>query len=135
MARILVIDDDDLVRRFIQKALTRAGHEVLPASNGDEGLTLFREGGETGVDLVITDIFMPERDGVEVLIEILKLHAATPILVISGGSPGIPKDFLQVADALGAHATLPKPFTPAELLAAVDRLLSGPPALSPLALG
>jgi len=119
-ARILVIDDDPLMRSFMDKCLTRAGHEVTVARNGAEGMHVFDI---EPFDLIVTDLFMPDRDGLEVLREIHRKTRAVPILVISGGSPDMPKDLLEFAAALGADTTLSKPFSPEELVLSVQALL------------
>ncbi len=122
--RVLVIDDDPQMRSFMEKCLTRAGYEVTLARDGAEGLYIFDI---EPFDLIITDLFMPDRDGLEVLRDIHRKAHAVPILVISGGSPDMPQDFLQFASALGADTTLSKPFGPDELLDAVSKLLQDDP--------
>ena len=82
MARILLIDDDDSVRRALRLTLTEFGHTVIEARDGQEGLKLFPQ---ANADLVITDIVMPEKDGIEVLIELRKKQPPVNIIAISGG--------------------------------------------------
>lgn len=110
---ILLIDDDDLVRDMLRTTLVEAGHEVIGAKNGDEGLTVL-EG--QPVQLVITDILMPEKEGVETIIEIRKKQPNLAIVAISGG--GRSKNFspLKIARRAGANFVLPKPFEPDDLL-------------------
>ena len=122
MARILLIDDDDAVRTVMRLTLARFGHTVTEARNGREGLTRFREG---GADLLITDIVMPEADGLEVLMELAKHRPAVRIIAISGGGRQDASDHLHVAKLLGAAKVLAKPFSPEALLAAVNEALSG----------
>ena len=121
MAHVLVIDDDADVRTIIRRAVQLDGHLVTEAGDGAEGLRLFVE---RPVDLVITDILMPEREGIETIIELRRRRPELPILAISGGSQITDRDGLLVsADLLGATRVLPKPFTLAELRAVVHGLL------------
>jgi DNA-binding response OmpR family regulator len=120
MARLLVMDDDETLRGALRVALEAAGYEVAEAADGAAGLRLYRE---QGADLVLVDIFMPERDGLEV---IRALRAETPhpkIVAISGGGRTGQTDMLRAAAVLGAARTLRKPFTPRELLAVIRELL------------
>ena len=122
MARILLIDDDDAVRTVMRLTLELVGHTVTEARNGREGLERFRKG---GADLLITDIVMPEADGLEVLMEVAKHRPAVRIIAISGGGRLKACDHLHVATMLGAANVLEKPFSPEALLAAVDAVLPG----------
>ncbi|MCC7048081.1 MAG: response regulator [Alphaproteobacteria bacterium] len=121
--RALVIDDSELVRDFVARCLQRAGHEAMTASNGREGLARFDAG---QFDVVVSDIFMPECDGLEVMKELRRRAPGTAIVLMSGGTPSIDHDYLAIAERLGASATLQKPFLPAELLRAVDRAMDRP---------
>lgn len=123
MATILVIDDDDMVRAMLVRVLSRAGHVAVGAQDGVEGVALFRR---QPADLVITDIFMPNREGLATIMELRRECPALPIVAISGGGSHASLDVLPVASALGARATLRKPFTPAEVLAAVETALTPP---------
>src|SRR5437867_9393413 len=119
-ARILVMEDDDVLRGALRVALEAAGYEVMEAADGHAGLRLYRE---QGADLVLVDIFMPERDGLEV---IRALRAQTPqalIIAMSGGGRVVKVDLLQAAARFGASRTLAKPFEPRALLTAVHGLL------------
>ncbi|HEX6361509.1 MAG TPA: response regulator [Albitalea sp.] len=122
MARILVIDDDAAVRDTIARVLRRAGHEVDMAENGVEGIRAYRRGGHT---LVITDLYMPEKEGIETIMELRAERPDLPILAVSGGLHGDITGPLIDAELIGANATLAKPFTNEELQAAVERLLAG----------
>lgn len=122
MARILLIEDNDLIRILLRDSLTPAGHAVIEARNGQEGLDLFRQ---AGADLVLTDIVMPEKEGLAVLIEIRKSHPAVNIIAMSGGGLGSGGDYLAAAKLLGAAKVLLKPFPIEGLLAAIDELLPG----------
>jgi CheY-like chemotaxis protein len=125
MAHVLVIDDDADVRTIIRRAVQSEGHIVTEAGDGAEGLRLFKE---RPVDLVITDILMPEREGIETIIELRRQRPELPILAISGGSPITERDgLLMSADLLGATRVLPKPFTLAELRAIIHGLLGTAP--------
>jgi DNA-binding response OmpR family regulator len=122
MARILLIDDDDLVRRALSQTMAREGHTVIEATNGKEGLELFRS---ARADLVITDIVMPGKEGTEVLIELRKKNPPVKVIAISGGGRQSPADYLKVARHLGAAKVLAKPFSGDELLSAISELLPG----------
>ncbi len=121
MARILLIDDDGGVRRTVRRLLERAGHAVLEAGDGEEGLRLHRE---WRPDLIIADIFMAEVDGLELILQLRREEAAVPVVIMSGGDRSGTLDLREEAALLGAAHTLPKPFAPAELISIVTRLLS-----------
>ena len=128
MANILVIDDDDAVRRSIRRALELDGHNIVEAADGWQGLLRF---GERPVDLVVTDILMPNREGIETIIELRRRSETLPIVAVSGGSLTTDRDgVLLSADLLGASRVLAKPFAVDELRAMVSGLLgdasSGP---------
>lgn len=123
MAQLLLIDDDALVRSTLRQILERAGHTVLEASNGGEGLTRLAE---QAIDLMITDIIMPEKEGVETIVEARKRHPTLPIIAISGGGRTKNMDFLEVARQVGATETLAKPFRPQILVELVAKLLTKP---------
>jgi CheY-like chemotaxis protein len=126
MPRILLIDDDDAVRTMLRLTLVEFGHEVIEARNGLEGLALFPT---SGADLVITDIIMPGKEGVEVIIELRRLHPRLKIMAISGGGRVGPTDYLRIASYLGAAKVLAKPFSNEELLVALNELLPPPAAV------
>ena len=119
MGRILVMEDDDTIRLALRKALSQAGHEVLEASNGAEGARIYRQSPHP--DLIITDILMPDQDGVEALLDLRTTLPQVKIIVISGNA----QEFLPIAEDLGAHRTFAKPFKSQEVIAAVADLLSG----------
>jgi DNA-binding response OmpR family regulator len=118
MARILLIEDNDPVRDLLRENLELEGHTVIEARNGQEGLDLFRQ---AGVDLVITDILMPEKEGLAVLMELRNAHPPVNVIAISGGG----RDYLGTGGLLGAAKVLLKPFPIAVLLAAINELLPG----------
>ncbi len=120
MALILLVDDDDLVRLTLETALTRAGHEVVSAVNGVAALEKLQD---VEVDVVVTDLIMPEKEGIETILEIRRSKAKLPIIAISGGGRGEAGDYLKLAGHLGADRVLNKPFAPAALLAAVEECL------------
>jgi len=122
-SRILLIDDDASLRGAIRQALERAGHEVVEATDGAAGVRLYRE---RGADVVILDIFMPERDGLEFILDLRAEGRQAKIIAISGGGQTGQIDILKAAAAFGAARTLSKPVALAQLLAAVhDVLLEG----------
>ncbi len=112
MARILIIDDEDLVRLTVGQTLKKMGHEIEEADNGEIGEQMFREG---TYDLVFYDIIMPRKEGIQTIIEMRKANRSIPIIAMSGGGRTRNTDFLEMAETLGATATLPKPFGRAEL--------------------
>jgi DNA-binding response OmpR family regulator len=120
VVRILIIDDEDQPRRMLQQVLARAGYEVIEARNGNEGLQYFRD---RPTDLIITDILMPEKEGLETIIDIRREFPAVKIIAISGGGRTGNLNFLEVAKRLGAQHTLQKPFELQEMLGAVRDLL------------
>ena len=121
MAKILVIDDEPQMRDMLQQLLELDGHTVTLAANGDEGLASFAR---MRPNLVITDIIMPGKDGIETLVEIRRQDATTPVIAISGGRRSLSASFnLDSSELVGANAMLPKPFTRAQLQAAVKKCL------------
>lgn len=125
MPRILVVDDNAEFRRGLGKALRLHGYDVTEAGDGREAMALLRK---NPPDLVITDINMPEMDGIEVLNELRATKTAVPVIAISGGGR-VPKSLLLGnASVLGAVETIEKPFELATLLRTVERLLAGGPS-------
>jgi DNA-binding NtrC family response regulator len=124
MARILIIDDNPVIRSMLRMMLEDGGHEVDEAGNGNAGLAQFCA---KASEVVITDLFMPEKQGMETIEELLKAAPGVKVIAISGGSGdlGDPHDYLNLARRMGAHATLRKPFQMDELLALIHRLLEG----------
>ena len=120
MTRVLVIDDDDSLRQIVSETLEAEGYEVLQASNGRIGIDLFRA---APADLVITDIIMPVHEGVGTIIELRKEYPDLKIIAMSGGALAGAVDYLELAEKLGASATLTKPFRQERLLAAVRKAL------------
>jgi DNA-binding response OmpR family regulator len=122
MARILLIEENDGLRTILAEHLALAGHTVIEAADGREGLDRFRQ---VGADLVVTDIVMPETEGFEVLRVLRNEQPPVTVIAVSGGGLGSGKDYLAVAQALGATKVLLKPFSPAVLIAAIHELLPG----------
>lgn len=119
MARLLLIDDDEALRGVLAKSLHYAGHEVLQAGDGQQGLDLVEA---TSVDLVITDLIMPVQEGVETIVRLKRTHSHVPIIAISGGSSNAPL-YLEIANKIGAHRILEKPFTPEDLIGLIETVL------------
>jgi len=120
MARILVIDDDQAICEDVARFLERAGHQVATALNGKQALRLFEV---EPADLVITDIYMPEMDGLDFILALRKLRSGIPVVAISGGGLLPPKWLLDDADDIGAFASIEKPFDLDVLLRVVERAL------------
>ncbi|ABC23555.1 response regulator [Rhodospirillum rubrum] len=121
MAEILIIEDMSGVRHALSGMLKRAGHSVVVAETGDQGLEHLRR---RRFDLVITDMLMPGMDGTEVLFQLGAMPNHPPVIAISGGGAGISAETALKAAKLKADAFLQKPFEKAELLAAVDKVLA-----------
>jgi DNA-binding response OmpR family regulator len=125
-ARILVIDTDDQILLEMEQHLSAQGYTVATAAGGDEGLRRFRE---FVPELVITEILMPDTDGIECLLQIKRISPKTKVLAVSAGEGRLAsKFFLDIARKLGADDALKKPFTREQLLDAVHSVLSAPSA-------
>ena len=122
MPRILLVDDDDVLRDALHKTLVRAGYEVEDASGGTEALKAFRRQPH---DLVITDIVMVDGEGLDTIRALRNLDAHIKIIAMSGGGFGKSADYLHMADKFGATAVLAKPFSGTDVLAFVTAVLSG----------
>jgi CheY-like chemotaxis protein len=116
---VCVIDDDDLVRRTISDVLKGAGFETVEAEDGNAGLDLI-ESSKAGVAVI--DIVMPVREGHDVIVDATRRFPTLKVLAVSGGGSAGPKDYLELAQQLGAHDVLAKPFRNAELIEKVRRL-------------
>lgn len=114
MATILIIDDEEIIRVLLRSALQAAGYEVTEATNGREGLELYRD---RPADLVITDILMPELNGLDMLLELTREFLDAKVIAISGA--GEERTVLDVAKLFGARQTFQKPFSMPQLLSAV----------------
>lgn len=122
MPHILVIDDDDLVRRLVNHALTREGYEVMEAVNGRKGLAAYKA---APAELVITDLIMPDMEGLEAIQEFRRRSPDLKIIAMSGGGAGWSVDYLKMAEKFGASRILNKPFALEELCALVAELWGG----------
>jgi DNA-binding response OmpR family regulator len=121
---ILLVDDDALLRDALHKTLVRAGHDVEDASDGEAALAAYRRRPH---DLVITDIVMPNKEGLDTIRVLRQLDPGVKIIAMSGGGLGKADDYLALAQKLGAARVLAKPFTGADIVAAVAEVLAGPP--------
>lgn len=123
MPRILVIDDEELLRATIVTTLTRAGFSVEEASDGQAGIAMFHK---SHPDVIVTDIFMPNRDGIEIIMELKHLSPRTKIIVMTGGGCLRMMEIGFAAKVLGADHVLDKPFESESLLAAINAVLGSP---------
>jgi DNA-binding response OmpR family regulator len=120
-ANVLVVEDDAELLQVMTRALEAAGHNVLAAGAGEEGLKVFRA---EPPDLVICDIVMPDRDGIELIPEMKSLHPGVKLLAISGRQMIGTLDVLSLARRIGADATLAKPFSTEALVTIAEALLA-----------
>jgi DNA-binding NtrC family response regulator len=116
MGRVLVIDDEPQIRALLRRGLEPEGHEVVEAGDGVVGLRIYQE---QRCDLVITDILMPDQEGIGCIMELHRLDPHVRIIAISGASGALPMDVLGVARHLGARRTFSKPFDVMQVVAAV----------------
>jgi len=122
MESILIIDDEPQIRSMIRLILERAGYEVSEATDGAEGIRRFRE---KPSDLIITDLIMPNKDGIGMIIELKKDFPGVKVIAMSGGGLNRPEGYLRGAKKLGASFTLSKPINRQDLLRAVKDTLKG----------
>jgi len=120
MARVLVVDDEETIRGALARALQRVGHEALEAENGLDALQLMKT---EPVDLVVTDLVMPELDGLELIKELARERPGIKVIAISGGGVWDKQSLLATAGMLGALVSLEKPFELADFLAMVEEVL------------
>jgi len=120
MSKILVLEDDADMRELLREALEAAGHEVADAADGDAGLKLFKR---SPADLVIADIFMPEKDGLDVIRELNAKFPEVKIIAISGGGRLGAETYLLAASRMGADRVMGKPFEMHEIVDAVREVL------------
>jgi two-component system response regulator CpxR len=120
MANILIIDDDKVILCFLKESLMREGFNVLTAIDGKKGMNLFND---NQVDLVITDIVMPEKDGFETILELKRICPDIKIIAMSGGGHGHSEYYLDTSKGLGVQYTFEKPVNPDDLFEAVYELL------------
>ena len=122
MQKILIIDDEPHILLMLKKMLERVGYEIEIATSGVEGIKLFKE---SGSDLVITDIIMPEKEGLETIREMRRIKSDLKIIAMSGGGKVSADNYLQIARIFGAAKSIAKPFTQKEMVSAVQSLLEG----------
>lgn len=121
MADILIIDDDAQLNAMLKQLLERQGYCVITAPDGSKGLELFHS---EGARLIITDLIMPVKEGIETIAELTKTHPDVKIIAMSGGGRLKPDSYLNLAETFGAMRTFTKPINREELLTAVAELLA-----------
>lgn len=119
MATILIIDDEESIRHLLREVLEKAGHKVLEAANGREGLTVYQQ---HPADLVIMDLLMPDTDGLETTLQLTREYVDAKVIAITGAQGD--RNFLDVANLFGARRTFQKPFDLIKLLQAVEEELA-----------
>ena len=124
MARILIIDDEPQIRSMLTLMLERDGYEVVEAPDGVEGIKAYRQ---HPADLIITDLIMPNKDGIGMIIDLKKEFPDVKIIAMSGGGLNKPDGYLKGAKKLGAYCTLTKPIDREEMLNAVRDILKDSP--------
>ena len=118
---VLLIEDDDFVKNMLKQTFERAGYDVATASNGRIGIQLYQT---NPFDVVITDLIMPDMEGIETITHLRKINPGVKVIAISGGGRNRPDDYLQLAAKLGALKTFVKPVDRNALLEAVKDLVS-----------
>lgn len=122
MAKILLVEDDNLVRDMLTQILQRASHEVICASNGEEATECLKT---VSPDIMVTDIIMPKKSGITLISEVRNRHPNLEIIAISGGGRLDPTGYLDLSESLGASVSFEKPIDNTALLMAIDLLLHG----------
>ena len=122
MAKILLVEDDDLVRDMLTQILQRASHEVICATNGEEATECLKT---NKPDIMVTDIIMPKKSGITLISEVRNRHPNMEIIAISGGGRLDPTGYLDLSESLGASVSFEKPIDNNALLMAIDLLLHG----------
>ena len=123
MTHVMVIDDDEQIRELLRETLERDGYEVVTAANGDEGIRLHRS---KSADVIITDILMPVREGISTIHELRNEFPDVKIIAITGGGHSGPlSHYLSMANQIGAHRVIAKPFVRRQILDAVSELVNG----------
>jgi DNA-binding response OmpR family regulator len=120
MPGILIVEDDRELREMLKVSLTRHKYSILEAENGKDAIAHFRP---AVTDLVVTDLIMPEEDGLKVIMKLRELKPGLKIIAISGGGKAGPGSYLNMAKALGADAIFSKPFSINELISRIESLL------------
>jgi CheY-like chemotaxis protein len=119
-ARILIIDDELVIRDLLVDILEREGYETVAATDGNEGIRIYRE---NPADLIITDLIMPKKEGIETIMELHRDFHNVKVIAMSGGGVNDSELYLQIAKTIGAVKTLAKPLNRKELLEAVKELI------------
>lgn len=122
MAKILLVEDDDLVRDMLTQTLQRASHEVICAVDGEEATECLQK---ITPDIMVTDIIMPKKSGITLISEVRNRHPNLEIIAISGGGRLDPTGYLDLSESLGASVSFEKPIDNTALLMAIDLLLHG----------
>jgi DNA-binding response OmpR family regulator len=123
MKTILIVEDDDLFAASLERALSRAGYNVVRAHNGVDALVLYEPG---KVDVVLTDLIMPAQEGIELIRELRRRDENAKIIAMSGAAHGMAESYLEGAQRFGAVRTLAKPFSIDDLLAGIRECLDRP---------
>lgn len=121
MTKILIIDDEEPIRKMLRILLEKNGYEVMDANNGNQGIELFKE---HGPDIIITDLIMPEKEGLETIREIKKINPDMKIIAMSGGGVVDPDGYLNMAKTFGAQYSFVKPVNNDELLLAIKEIVT-----------
>ena len=121
MAHILIIDDDDQIREMLKIMFEKKGYQVSLAENGAVAINAFMK---NPADIILTDIFMPEKEGIEIIMELKELHPDLKIIAMSGGGKVAPEAYLKIAKRLGAEITFTKPVDISKLMNAVEVLVN-----------
>lgn len=121
MARIMIIDDDAQFRKMLKQTLVKVGHSVTEADNGTEGIRSFSK---EAADLVITDIIMPNKEGIETIMEIRQIAPSVKIIAVSGGGRIGSSSYLELAQKLGAEKTFSKPIDRKAFVEAIEEILA-----------
>lgn len=122
MAKILLVEDDSLVRDMLKQILERASHEVIIAEDGEQATTYLKD---NKPDIMVTDIIMPKKSGITLISEVKNRHPNLEIIAISGGGRLDPTGYLDLSESLGASVSFEKPIDNTALLMAIDLLLHG----------
>jgi len=120
MTSILLMDDEEQFRSMLGESLSRAGYEVTEARDGREGIRLYRD---HPCDLIVTDLIMPEKEGLETIVEFRRIYPEVKIIAMSGGSRHGSVDYLKMAKLFGAQQVLTKPFSRQEILEVISNVL------------
>lgn len=124
MAKILLVEDDELVRDMLAQVLKKASHEVISAADGEQAAQVLKQ---ITPEVMITDIIMPKKSGITLISEVKNRHPHMEIIAISGGGRLDPIGYLDLSESLGASVSFEKPIDNTALLMAIDLLLQGKP--------